>query len=96
MTWKRTACRSTTSARRSLSEDKLGAVPKTALTARGFDWDDLGQLLRRTISIDRNRITADCVRGFGCLAYLTDDERMLTHDPHQREQALWERLSAVG
>ena len=63
---------------------------------RAFDWDDLGQLLRRTIIIDRNRITADCVRGFGFLADLTDDEQMLANDPHQRERALWERLSAVG
>jgi predicted nucleotidyltransferase component of viral defense system len=63
---------------------------------RAFDWDDLGQLLRRTIIIDRNRITADCVRGFGFLADLTDDERVLVNDPHQRERALWERLSAVG
>ncbi len=63
---------------------------------RAFDWDDLGQLLRRTIIIDRNRITADCVRSFGFLADLTDDERVLVNDPHQRERALWERLSAVG
>src|SRR5947199_1609878 len=34
---------------------------------RDFDWEDLGQLLRRTIVVDRDRITADCVRGFGFL-----------------------------
>jgi len=27
---------------------------------RDFDWDDLRQLLRRTVVIDRDRITADC------------------------------------
>jgi hypothetical protein len=49
----------------------------------GKIWD---KLLRRTIVIDRNRITADCIRGFGFLADLTDDERMLANDPHQRER----------
>jgi|HubBroStandDraft_6_1064221.scaffolds.fasta_scaffold35980_2 hypothetical protein len=44
---------------------------------RDFDWDDLGQLLRRTIAIDRDRITGDCVRAFGFLADLTDDEHAL-------------------
>src|SRR5207244_2122532 len=44
---------------------------------RDFDWDDLSQLLRRTIVVDRNRITAGCVRGFGFLAELTEDERVL-------------------
>ena len=32
----------------------------------------------------------------GEVYYLTDDERVLVNDPHQRERALWERLSAVG
>jgi predicted nucleotidyltransferase component of viral defense system len=59
---------------------------------REFDWDDLRELLRRSIVIDRNRITADCVRGFRFLADLTPDERELAGDPHQREHALWERL----
>jgi len=35
---------------------------------RDFDWNDLGQLLRRTIVVDRDRIMADCVKGFGFLA----------------------------
>jgi predicted nucleotidyltransferase component of viral defense system len=59
---------------------------------RDFDWDDLRQLVNRAVVIDRNRITADCVRGFGFLAELTPDERGLANDPHQREQALWGRL----
>ena len=57
-----------------------------------FDWDDLGQLLRRAQVVDRNRIMADCVRGFGFLADLTADERILAGDPYQRERGLWERL----
>jgi predicted nucleotidyltransferase component of viral defense system len=61
---------------------------------RDFDWDDLGQLLRRTIVVDRERITADCVRRFGFLAELTEDERVLAGDRYQREQAVAERLRA--
>jgi predicted nucleotidyltransferase component of viral defense system len=57
-----------------------------------FDWDDLGQLVRRTVVIDRKRITADCVRGYRFLMELTEEERQLANDPHQRERALWERL----
>ncbi len=61
---------------------------------REFDWDDLRQLLNRAVVIDRERITADCVRGFGFLANLTDDERTLTRDQYQREQAVADRLRA--
>ena len=59
---------------------------------RGFDWDDLRQLLNRAVVIDRDRITADCARGFGFLADLTDEERVLANDQHQRERTLWDRL----
>jgi predicted nucleotidyltransferase component of viral defense system len=61
---------------------------------RDFDWDDLRQLLKRAVVIDRDRITADCVRGFGFLADLTEDERALARDQYQREQAVAERLRA--
>ena len=54
---------------------------------RDFDWDDLRDLLRRTVVIDKERITADCVKGFGFLAELTEDERVLANDRYQREQA---------
>jgi predicted nucleotidyltransferase component of viral defense system len=60
-----------------------------------FDWDDLGQLVRRTMVIDRRRITADCARGFAFLADLTEEERVLAGDQYQRERGLWERLNAV-
>jgi predicted nucleotidyltransferase component of viral defense system len=62
---------------------------------RDFDWDDLRQLLNRAVVIDRDKITADCVRGFGFLAELSPEEQTLANDPHQREHALWERLRAV-
>ncbi len=61
---------------------------------RDFDWDDLRQLLNRAVVIDRERITAECVRGLGFLADLTDDERALARDQYQREQAAAERLRA--
>lgn len=59
-----------------------------------FDWDDLAQLVRRTVVIDRERITADCVRGFGFLAELTDEEKIVASDRYQREHAVVERLRA--
>jgi predicted nucleotidyltransferase component of viral defense system len=61
---------------------------------RDFDWDDLRQLLNRAVVIDREKITADCVRGFRFLADLTPDEQMLASDQHQRERALAEQLRA--
>ena len=57
-----------------------------------FDWDDLRDLVRRTEEIDRERICAACVGGFGFLADLSPDERMLANDTHQREHELWDRL----
>lgn len=61
---------------------------------RDFDWDDLRQLLNRAAVIDRERITADCVRGFGFLAGLTADEQTLANDQHQRERTLAGQLRA--
>ena len=57
-----------------------------------FDWDDLGQLVRRTQEINPDRITADCVNGFAFLGKLTPEEQTLASDPYQREHALWQRL----
>ncbi len=57
-----------------------------------FDWDDLGQLVHRTQTIDGRRITVDCINGFGFLADMSPDEQALASDPYRREHALWERL----
>jgi hypothetical protein len=62
---------------------------------RDFDWNDLRQLLNRAVVIDRETITADCVRGFGFLANLTDDERTLARDRYLREQKTAEKLRAA-
>ncbi len=63
---------------------------------REFDWDDLRDLLRRDARIDRERICADCIRGFRFLADLTAEERMLASDAHQREHELRDRLARIG
>ncbi len=60
-----------------------------------FDWDDLGQLVRRTVTIDRRRIAADGAQGFAFLANLTEEERRLAADQHHRERDLWEKLRAA-
>ncbi len=61
---------------------------------REFDWDDLRDLVRRDARIDRERICADCTRGLGFLANLTDEERTLAGDRYQREKATVERVRA--
>lgn len=61
---------------------------------REFDWNDLRQLLHRTVNLDRDRICSDCVAGFGFLVNLTDDERKLAGDKYQREQAIAGKLRA--
>ena len=59
---------------------------------RDFDWDDLRQLLNRAVVIDSDRVTTDCLKGFGFLAGLTPEEQVLSIDKHQRERALAEEL----
>ena len=59
---------------------------------RDFDWEDLRQLLNRAVVIDREKITADCVKGYGFLAELTEHERVVANDRYQREQVTVDRL----
>jgi biotin operon repressor len=59
---------------------------------RDFDWEDLRQLLNRAVVIDREKITADCVKGYGFLAELTEHERAVANDRYQREQVTVVRL----
>jgi predicted nucleotidyltransferase component of viral defense system len=61
---------------------------------RDFDWDDLNQLVRRTVAVDRQKITVDCVKGYRFLVDLTVGELQLASDPHRRLQSLWETLRA--
>ena len=61
---------------------------------KAFDWDDLKQLVRRSLAVDREKITADCARGYRFLLDLTEEERLLTNDAHQRERTLWQKLRA--
>jgi predicted nucleotidyltransferase component of viral defense system len=61
---------------------------------RAFDWDDLGQLVRRTAAVNREKITADCVKGYRFLLDLAEEERLLANDGYQRERALCQKLRA--
>jgi len=61
---------------------------------RAFDWDDLNQLTRRTAAVDRDKIIADCVRGYRFLLELSEDEKLLAADPHQRQRPLHQKLRA--
>jgi predicted nucleotidyltransferase component of viral defense system len=60
--------------------------------SKAYDWEDLGQLVRRTHPVDPTRIVADCVRGYQFLTELSEDERQLAADRHQHEVGLWDRL----
>jgi predicted nucleotidyltransferase component of viral defense system len=62
---------------------------------REFDWNDLRQLLNRAVDLDREKICADCMRGFGFLLNLTDDEQILVRDKYQREHAIAEKVGAM-
>jgi len=60
---------------------------------RSFDWDDLGQLVRRNQDLDRDQIIADCLKGYAFLQDLSAEEQTLAADRYQRERALWQKLS---
>ncbi|HEV2732456.1 MAG TPA: nucleotidyl transferase AbiEii/AbiGii toxin family protein [Terriglobales bacterium] len=47
---------------------------------RDFDWDDLRQLLNRAVVIDREKITTDCVRGFGYLMLTPEQQAEFVRD----------------
>ena len=57
-----------------------------------FDWDDLRQLVRRTQTIEPNRIAADCARGFAFMKELNPEQLSLAQNRYRREHALWEEL----
>jgi len=61
---------------------------------KAFDWDDLGQLLRRTATVDPKKITTDCTKGYRFLLNLTEEEKLLANDSYQREKKLCQKLRA--
>lgn len=61
---------------------------------RQFDWEDLRQLIRRTINIDPGHMLADCRHGYAFLAELTPDEARLAQDRSHRLRDLWQELTA--
>jgi hypothetical protein len=61
---------------------------------RQFDWEDLRQLIRRTINIDPGHMLANCRQGYAFLAELTPDEARLAQDRSHRLHDLWQELTA--
>ena len=59
-----------------------------------FDWDDLAQLTRQGHPPNRMTMIVDCSKGYAFLAAMTEDERTLAMDPHQRRRDLHATLSA--
>src|SRR5881409_3437579 len=57
-----------------------------------FDWNDLNDLVHRDASIEPQKICHDCASGLRFLIDLSPQEQMLAADPHQKQQALWEKL----
>lgn len=60
---------------------------------REFDWDDLRQLLRRTLEIDKDRITTTCIQGFRFLADLTPEEQRWLMTRINGNALLWQDLT---
>lgn len=63
--------------------------------ARQFDWEDLSQLIRRTIILDPERMLAQCRRGYAFLPELTADEESLAQDRAHRLSDLHVRLTST-
>jgi hypothetical protein len=59
---------------------------------RGFDWDDLRQLVRKNYRIEPNKILSACCQGYAFLRDLSPTELVLSADRHQKERTLWEKL----
>ena len=76
--------------------DKFDPVGFTSKLRDGsaFDWDDLTDLTRHGHPPNRQTMTADCIKGYGFLAGMTEDERILANDPHQRQPDLHVALTA--
>jgi hypothetical protein len=60
--------------------------------SKAYDWEDLGQLVRRNQTVDSARIISDSLRRYRFLTELSADETQLAADQHQRETKLWEKL----
>jgi hypothetical protein len=57
-----------------------------------FDWNDLNDLVHRDARIEPQKKCHDCASGLRFLVDLSPEEHMLAVDPHQKQQALWEKL----
>lgn len=59
---------------------------------KDFDWEDLGQLVRRTTTVNSEKILSDCIEGYRFLIELNEEERLLANDQYQRRSTLWKKL----
>jgi predicted nucleotidyltransferase component of viral defense system len=71
-----------------------GAFTSKLRDDSAFDWNDLTQLTRHGHPSNRQTMIADCVNGYVFLAGMTEDERTLANDPHQRRPDLHAALTA--
>ena len=69
------------------------ALQAKFVNVQSFDWDDLGQLVRKNQDVDRDQIIGNCVKGYAFLGDLSPEERTLAQDRYQRERSLWQKLS---
>lgn len=59
---------------------------------KGFDWSDLDQLVNRDHKIDQEKISIDCSKGYAFLTEMSEEEKTLAADAHEKEKKLWEKL----
>lgn len=73
--------------------DPDGLITKFA-DGKDFDWADLDQLTNKDHKIDKEKITADCAKGYAFLREMSEEEKTLSADKYGREQSLAEKLRA--
>lgn len=49
--------------------------------------------MNKSVVVDREKISAEFVRGYSFLVYLSDEQRRRANDPHQSERASWQTLA---
>ena len=57
-----------------------------------FDWADLAQLMRQGQPPNVEKMTRDCAVGYGFLAKLSADEKIMADDRHQRRKDVYEKI----
>ena len=52
----------------------------------------LNQLINKDHEIDQEKITSDCAKGYAFLTEMTEEEKTLAADEHEKEKTLWGKL----